>query len=41
MKLSDYVIDFLARRGVTHFFGMSGGAAIHLFDSVARHPDTH
>lgn len=40
MKLSDYVIDFLARRGVTHFFGMSGGAAIHLFDSVARHPDT-
>lgn len=40
MKLSDYVIDFLARRGVTHFFGMSGGAAIHLFDSVARHPGT-
>ena len=38
MKLSDYVIDFLARRGVTHVFGMSGGAAVHLFDSAARHP---
>jgi len=38
MKLSDYVIDFLARRGVTHVFGMSGGAAVHRFDSLARHP---
>ncbi len=38
MKLSDYVIDFLAQRGVTHVFGMSGGAAVHLFDSAARHP---
>lgn len=38
MKLSDYVIDFLSRRGVTHVFGMSGGAAVHLFDSAARHP---
>jgi acetolactate synthase-1/2/3 large subunit len=39
MKLSDYVIDFLTRLGVTRVFGMSGGAAVHLFDSVARHPD--
>jgi len=39
MKLSDYVVDFLARRGVTHVFGMSGGAIVHVFDSVARHPD--
>ncbi len=38
MKLSDYVIDFLVQRGVTHVFGMSGGAAVHLFDSAARHP---
>jgi acetolactate synthase-1/2/3 large subunit len=38
MKLSDYVIDFLAKRGVSHVFGMSGGAAVHLFDSAARHP---
>jgi len=39
VKLSDYVIDFLARRGVSHVFGISGGAAVHLFDSAARHPD--
>jgi acetolactate synthase-1/2/3 large subunit len=38
MKLSDYVIQFLADRGVTHVFGMSGGAAVHLFDSADRHP---
>lgn len=38
MKLSDYVIDFLAHRGVTHVFGMSGGAAVHLFDSASKHP---
>lgn len=38
MKLSDYVIQFLAERGVTHVFGMSGGAAVHLFDSADRHP---
>jgi acetolactate synthase-1/2/3 large subunit len=37
MKLSDYVIQFLVERGVTHLFGMSGGAAVHLFDSAARH----
>lgn len=38
MKLSDYVIDFLVQRGITHVFGISGGAAVHLFDSAARHP---
>jgi len=38
MKLSDYVVDFLARKGVSHVFGISGGAAVHLFDSAARHP---
>jgi len=38
MKLSDYVIDFLAQRGVTCVFGMSGGAAVHLFDSAAKRP---
>ncbi len=41
MKLSDYVIQFLAEKGVTHFFGMSGGAAVHLFDSIGKNPATH
>ncbi len=39
MKLADYVIRFLADRGVTHLFGMSGGAAVHLFDAADRCPD--
>ncbi len=37
MKLSDYVIEYLYSRGTKHFFGMSGGAALHLFDSAAKH----
>ncbi len=39
MKLSDYVIDFVARLGVKHVFFLPGGAAMHLNDSLARHPD--
>ena len=37
MKLSDYVIDYLHARGTRHIFGMSGGAAVHLFDSAKKH----
>jgi acetolactate synthase-1/2/3 large subunit len=37
MKLSDYVIDYLVSQGTHHVFGMSGGAAVHLFDSASRH----
>ena len=39
MKLSDYVIDFLAKQGIRHNFVVSGGAVIHLVDSTARHPE--
>ncbi len=39
IKLSDYVIDYLHTRGTDHVFGMSGGAAVHLFDSAAKHAD--
>lgn len=38
MKLTDYIAHFLSERGVTHAFGMSGGAAVHMFDSIDRHP---
>ena len=38
MKLADYVIDYLQARGTRHVFGMSGGAAVHLFDAAKRHP---
>lgn len=36
MKLSDYVIDFVARAGVQHIFMLSGGGCMHLVDSVGR-----
>jgi len=39
MKLTDYVADFLAERGVGHVFGLTGGAVVHLFDSIAKHDD--
>jgi acetolactate synthase-1/2/3 large subunit len=38
VKLTDYIASFLASKGVTHAFGMSGGAAVHMFDSIDRHP---
>jgi acetolactate synthase-1/2/3 large subunit len=38
MKCSDYVADFIAQQGVSHVFLISGGAVVHLVDSVARHP---
>lgn len=38
MKLTDYLIDYLVNRDSRHAFGMSGGAAVHMFDSTSRHP---
>ncbi len=38
MKLTDYVAEFLSQQGIKHVFGLTGGAVLHLFDSVARHP---
>lgn len=39
MKLSDYVAQFLADQGIKHAFVVSGGAAVHLVDSIARNPN--
>src|SRR5580693_178366 len=39
MKLSDYVIGFVAELGVKHVFLVTGGGAMHLNDSLARCPD--
>lgn len=33
MKASDYLAVFLKEKGLTHVFGVQGGAAVHLFDS--------
>jgi len=39
MKLSDYVADFLAKKGIKHVFAIAGGASLHLIDSIVQHPD--
>lgn len=36
MKLSDYVVDFIACHGVKHVFMLPGGGAMHLNDSLGR-----
>jgi len=36
MKLSDYVMRFVAGLGVKHVFLVTGGGAMHLNDSLAR-----
>ena len=39
MKLTDYVADYLAGQGIRRVFGLTGGAVVHLFDSVNKHPE--
>ncbi len=39
MKLSDFVIDFFAKQGIAHAFVVSGGAVVHLIDSVSKNPN--
>ena len=36
MKVSDYIVSYLASRGVRHVFEMSGGMIAHLLDSLAK-----
>jgi len=38
VKLSDYVLQFIARQGVAHVFFVPGGGAMHLNDSLGRCP---
>lgn len=39
MKLSDYVIQFITELGVKPVFLISGGAAVHLVDSISKNPN--
>ena len=39
MKLSDYVIDFISKQGVSHIFEFIGGAITHLLDSTVDRDD--
>jgi len=36
IKGSDFIIDFLQKKGCEKFFGVTGGATVHLFDSVEK-----
>jgi acetolactate synthase-1/2/3 large subunit len=38
VKLSDYVASFLKQEGVGHVFAVTGGASLHLIDSIGRTP---
>ncbi|MCR5677789.1 MAG: thiamine pyrophosphate-binding protein [Agathobacter sp.] len=38
MKLSDYMVDFLAKKGITDFFGYQGTMIAHFVDSVYKNP---
>jgi acetolactate synthase-1/2/3 large subunit len=39
LKLSDYVIDFIVKQGVSHIFEFIGGAITHLLDSTVDRND--
>lgn len=36
MKFSDYLINFLEKKGIKHAFGLTGGGAMHINDSIGR-----
>lgn len=36
MKLSDFVAEFLAKEKIGHVFGVTGGAIVHIFDSIGK-----
>lgn len=38
IKISDLVIGEIANTGVDTFFGVTGGAAVHFFDSIEKNP---
>lgn len=38
-KVSDFIADYLAQAGVKHVFMLTGGGAMHLNDSLAKHPE--
>lgn len=39
VKLSDYVVEFLAKKGVRHVFIVAGGASIHILHSLDSNTD--
>lgn len=39
MKLTDYVANVISQQGVREVFVLQGGAALHLIDSIEKHPE--
>ena len=37
VKVSDYIADFLVKKGIEHVFTVVGGGAMHLNDSFGHH----
>ena len=38
MKVSEYIADFLAKKGVKDVFMVTGGGAMHLDDAIGHDP---
>ena len=36
MRVSDYIVRYLAEHGIGHVFTVTGGAAMHLNDAFGR-----
>lgn len=39
MKVTDYIVEFLVKKGVTDIFGYPGGVICHLMDSITKYPE--
>lgn len=39
MKLSDYITEFLVKQNIKYIFGITGGAIVHIFDSMGKNKD--
>lgn len=39
MKVSDFIADYLYKRGVQVIFGYQGGMVTHIIDSIGKHPN--
>lgn len=40
MKVTDYIVEFLERKGLHDFFGYQGTMIAHLVDSIEKNPNT-
>lgn len=40
MKLTDYIVEFLQRKGIHDFFGYQGTMIAHFVDSIEKNPNT-